>query len=139
VIRHAGPNDVQAIRHLLRALPGVWQNSWREDALERALNSARDLAFVAVQDSSVVGFASAHDLGFRAYLSELAVSGEHQRQGIGAQLVHRIERELAARGCAVLIADVYPPAESFYAELGWRPPHAVLLGRRLEVSPRPGR
>jgi len=135
-IRRAGRKDVQAIDQLLRSLPGVWQDSWREDALERALDSARDLAFVAVQDCSIVGFASAHDVGFRAYLSELAVSDDHQRQGVGSQLVYRIETELAARGCAVLIADVYPPAEPFYAERGWRPPHAILLGRRLEVIPR---
>lgn len=94
-------------------------------------DSAGDLAFVAVEGSLVVGFASAHDVDFRAYLSELAVSAEHQRKGIGAQLVHRIEAELARRGCAVLIADVYPPAEPFYRELGWRPPKATLLGRSL--------
>ena len=136
VIRPAGPKDVQAIDQLLRSLPGVWQDSWREDALERALDSAGDLAFVAVQDASVIGFVSAHDVGFRAYLSELAVSDDHQREGVGSQLVRRIETELAARGCAVLIADVYPPAEPFYAERGWRPPHAILLGRRLGVAPR---
>lgn len=84
----------------------MWQDSWSEDVLERTLDSVGDLAFVAVQGSLVVGFASAHDVGFRACLSELAVSADHQRQGIGAQLVRRIEAELAARGCAVLIADV---------------------------------
>jgi len=77
----------------------------------------------------VVGFASAHDVGFRAYISELAVSAYHQRQGIGAQLVLQIEAELTQRGCAVLIADVYPPAEPFYRELGWRTPEATLLAQ----------
>jgi predicted N-acetyltransferase YhbS len=131
VIRHADPKDLPAIRELLRSLPGVWQNSWREDALERALRSAQDLAFVAVEDCRIVGFASVHDVGFRAYLSELAVSADHQRKGIGAQLVYRIEAELASRGCAVVIADVYPPAEPFYRAHGWRPPEATLLGRRV--------
>lgn len=127
MIRHAEPKDLPAIRQLLRSLPGVWQDSWREDVLERAIDSARDLAFVAHEDGRIVGFASAHDVGFRAYLSELAVSESHQRKGIGAQLVHRVEAELAARRCAVLIADIYPPAEPFYRELGWRPPKATLL------------
>src|SRR5271157_2975233 len=124
MIRHADRNDLPAIRHLLRSLPGVWQDSWREDVVERALASAGDLTFVAVEGSAVVGFVSAHDVGLRAYLSELAVSADHQRKGIGAQLMRRIETELARRGCAVLIADVYPPAEPFYRELEWRPPQA---------------
>jgi predicted N-acetyltransferase YhbS len=131
VIRHAAPKDVPAIQQLLRSLPDVWQDSWREDVVERALDSARDLAFVAEEDDQIVGFASGHDTGFRAYLSELAVSRSHQRKGIGAQLVRRIEAELTARGCAVLIADVDPPAEPFYRKLGWRAPRATLLGHRV--------
>jgi len=134
VIRHADPKDVLAIQRLLRSLPGVWQDSWREDVIERTLDSARALAFVAEEDGVLVGFASAHDLGFRAYLSELVVSESHQRKGIGAQLVRRIEAELAARGCAVLIADVYPPAEPFYRKLGWRPPKATLLAHGVRSA-----
>jgi predicted N-acetyltransferase YhbS len=134
VIRHADLKDVLAIQQLLRSLPGVWPDSWREDVIERALDSARDLAFVVEEHGMVVGFASAHDTGFRAYLSELAVSHSHQKKGIGAQLVRRIEAELATRGCAVLIADVYPPAEPFYRKLGWRSPEATLLA--TECDPR---
>jgi len=130
VIRHAGPKDVSAIQQLLRSLPRVWQDSWREDVIERAVDSARDLAFVAEEHGKIVGFACAHDTGFRAYLSELAVADSHHRKGIGTELVRQIEAELAARGCAVLIADVCPPAEPFYRELWWRPPQATLLGRR---------
>jgi predicted N-acetyltransferase YhbS len=131
VIRRAGPNDVPAIQQLLRSLLGVWQDSWREDVIERALDSARDLVFVAEEHGRIVGFACAHDLGFRAYLSELAVCDSHQQKGIGTELVRQIEAKLAARGCAVLIADVYPPAEPFYSKLGWRPPQVTLLGRRV--------
>jgi len=139
VIRHADLKDVPAIQQLLRSLPGVWQESWREDVIERVLDSARALAFVAEECGVVVGFASARDTGFRAYLSELAVSDSHQRKGIGGQLVGRIEAELAARGCAVLIADVYPPAEPFYRKLGWWPPEATLLShgvRSANAGPR---
>ena len=135
MIRRADRKDVPTIRQLLWSLPGVWQSVWREDVLERALDSAGDLSFVAMQNARVIGFVCAHDVGFRAYLSELAVSQDHQRQGIGAQLLRRMERALAARGCALLIADVYPPSEPFYAELGWRPPQATLLSRRVETIP----
>ena len=131
MIRRAGPDDVPAIQQLLRSLLGVWQDSWRADVIERALDSARDLVFVAEEHGRIVGFACAHDLGFRAYLSELAVCDSHQRKGIGTELVRQIEAKLAARGCALLIADVYPPAEAFYSKLGWRPPQATLLGHRV--------
>lgn len=130
-IRGATPNDVPPIRRLLQSLGGLWQESWRADAIERALDSAAGLALVAVRGDVVVGFVCAHDVGFRAYLSELAVSESEQKSGLGTELLRRIETELAERGCSVLVADVHPPAEPFYRALGWSAPAATLLRRRL--------
>jgi predicted N-acetyltransferase YhbS len=130
-IRQATGKDVPAVRGLLESLPGVWQESWRPDVLERAISSADGLALVAFRREGLVGFVCAHDVGFRAYVSELAVAESEQRSGLGTELLRRIEEKLVERGCAILIADVYPPAEAFYRKLGWSPPDAKLLGRRL--------
>ena len=130
-IREASFEDVPGIRTLLRSLPGVWQEAWRSDVLERAITAASGLALVALRGAKVIGFVCAHDLGFRAYLSELAVSESEQRSGLGTQLLQRVEEQLRVRGCAVLIADIHPPAEPFYRRLGWRAPDATLLRRRL--------
>lgn len=130
-IREVNGDDVPDIERLLRSLPGVWQESWRADVIERALSSAGDLALVALRGGALVGFVCAHDFGFRAYLSELIVSEAEQRSGVGTALLRHVESRLADRGCAVLIADVHPPAEIFYRRLGWAEPAATLLRRRL--------
>lgn len=82
----------------------------------------------------IVGFACAHDLGFRAYLSELIVDARVRRQGIGTRLVQAVEEGLRRKGQKILIADVWGDAESFYRSLGWSPPEAILLRRRLAVE-----
>ena len=57
----------------------------RSDAPEIELASAKDLAFVWEEDGKVLGFACAHDLGFRAYLGELIVEEKARNRGIGRQ------------------------------------------------------
>ena len=115
----------------MQSIPGFWDEAWRPDVLERGIAAADGLAFVYEERAGIVGFVCAHDLGFRAYLSELVVAGSAQSQGIGTQLVQRVEAELVARGCAVLIADVWRDAEHFYRALGWEPPPVILLRRKL--------
>ena len=78
------------------------------------------------------GFVCAHDLGFRAYLSELIVARGVRGRGIGKSLVERVQAELARRECRILIADVWHNAEPFYRSLGWEPPDVVLLRRKLD-------
>ena len=130
-IREATMRDAAAVQGLLRSLRGVWQDSWRTDVVERAIVSASELAMVAVRGDAVIGFVCAHDVGFRAYLSELAVSESEQGSGLGTELLYRVEERLGQRGCSVLIADVYPPAEGFYRKLGWSDPAAILLRLRI--------
>src|SRR5262249_28045308 len=110
---------------------GFWDETWRADVLERALASAETIALVHHEDEALVGFACAHDVGFRAYLSALVMSPTSQGQGVGARLFAELERRLAARGCAVVIADVWRDAEDFYRSQGWTPPAVVLLRKRL--------
>jgi hypothetical protein len=92
-IRVAQPGDIPEIERLLQAV-------WRDDVVERALRAADGLAYVAAE-TDLIGFGCAHDLGFRAYLSELVV------------------------------ADVFPPGALFYRAHGWDEPSALLLGRKL--------
>jgi ribosomal protein S18 acetylase RimI-like enzyme len=131
VIRHAKVDDLPAIRRLMQAEPGFWQRDWSDATLARALETAGELALVWEDESSIVGFACAHDLGFRAYLSELIVAREARGRGIGRRLVEQIQAELVRRGRDIVIADVWHSAEPFYRSLGWEPPDVVLLRRRL--------
>ncbi len=115
----------------MKAEPGFWQDTWRADVLERGLKAASGLAFVCVEDEEIVGFVCGHDLGFRAYLSELVVAKTHRDRGIGKQLVAHLEAELTSRGCAGLIADVWKTARGFYESMGWSSPDVVLLRKKL--------
>ncbi|HEY6928071.1 MAG TPA: GNAT family N-acetyltransferase [Thermoanaerobaculia bacterium] len=129
-IRVAQPGDIPEIERLLRSVPGVWQAVWRDDVVERALSAAGRLAYVAAE-TDLIGFGCAHDFGFRAYLSELVVAESWQRRGVGSALLSALQCDVAARGCRLVVADVFPPAVPFYRAHGWDGPSAVLLRRRL--------
>jgi ribosomal protein S18 acetylase RimI-like enzyme len=131
MIRQAEAKDTAAIRLLMQSVPNLWQDWWRSDVLERALESSGGLAFVWEEGDLIRGFVCAHDLAFRGYLSQLVVADDARGQGIGKQLVRRVQNELVERGCTVLIADVWKEHESFFRGLGWQPPQTTLLRRRL--------
>ncbi len=130
-IRPAVESDIHQIRALIESIPGLWHPDWRPDVLERALRSADGLAFVWLDEDQLVGFACAHDAGFLAYLSLLAVAQGARGHGIGAALIRHLEQTLADRGCAILISDVWQEAVGFYQALGWSAPPVVLLRHRL--------
>jgi predicted N-acetyltransferase YhbS len=133
MIREAKHIDIPAIRAIMKGEPGFWQDRWRADVLERGLEAAAGLAFVCVENEKIVGLICGHDLGFRAYLSELVVAAAHRNRGVGRQLVARLESELASRGCEVLIADVWKGARAFYESIGWAPPDVILLRKKLNT------
>jgi ribosomal protein S18 acetylase RimI-like enzyme len=131
MIRTASIADAPEIVSLMQSVPGFWRDDWRPDAVARGIAAAGDLAFVWEEDHELLGFVCAHDLGFRAYLSELVVAGKAQRRGIGKRVVEHVQTVLAERGCAVLVSDVWKDARGFYEALGWSPPDVVLLRKKL--------
>jgi predicted N-acetyltransferase YhbS len=132
MLRAAIVSDIPGIRYLMQKVPGFWQDWWSERSIADAIRSANGLAFVWEEKPRIVGFVCAHDLGFRAYLSELVVDSSVRHQGIGTQLVQAVESALRERQQRVLIADVWHDAEQFYRSLGWEPPDVVLLRQRLD-------
>jgi ribosomal protein S18 acetylase RimI-like enzyme len=134
MIREANAADIPQIRALMRSVPGFWQPRWSDDTIGKAIESAQGAAFVWEDNAHILGFVCAHDLGFRAYLSELVVDEGVRGQGIATRLVRAVEDVLAARGQQILIADVWREAEGFYRSLGWEAPDAVLLRRRLKTE-----
>jgi ribosomal protein S18 acetylase RimI-like enzyme len=132
VIRLAGTGDIPRIEALMKSVAGFWDESWRPDVLERVLGSPETIALVH-EDDTIDGFVCGHDVGFRAYLSELVVSPASQGRGVGSELVAELERRLSDRGCSVLIADVWQDAERFYRSRGWAPPAVLLLRKPLDA------
>jgi GNAT superfamily N-acetyltransferase len=134
MIREARREDMPAIRRLMEAEPGFWRQGWSDETLARGIDSAGGMAFVWENSDGVIGFACAHDVGFRAYLSELIVAKQVRGRGVGKGLLERVQTSLGRRGCATLIADVWREAVPFYRSLGWEPPDAVLLRRKIDIK-----
>lgn len=132
MIRIAQSADIPAIRALMQGEPGFFQGKSRSDMLDVALASAGALALVCEENGLLIGFACAHDVGFRAYLSELIVLPSQRRRGIGTSLVRHIQNVLKQRGCAVLFSDVWKDAVPFYSAIGWSKPDVELLRIRLD-------
>jgi len=91
----------------MQAVPGFRQSWWSEKTIADTIHSASGLAFVWEQSTQILGFVCAHDLGFRAYLSELIVDMRIRRQGIGTRLLQAVAEALRPRHQRVLIADVW--------------------------------
>jgi GNAT superfamily N-acetyltransferase len=95
------------------------------------MNTSDGLAFVWEESGKILAFACAHDLGFRAYLSEFIVASSVREQGVGKQLLQYIEKILLARGCTIFIADVWKDAVPFYSRSGWFQPDVILMRKKL--------
>lgn len=131
MVRNAIAADAANIQLLMQSVQGFWQPWWSEKTIVKAILSANGLAFVWEDNSSIGGFVCAHDLGFRAYLSELIVDHRVRHQGIATRLLGAVEEALRDRDQRIMIADVWRDAEPFYKSQGWEPPEAILLRQRL--------
>lgn len=59
---------------------------------------------------------SLSDFSYATYLSDLAVRGSHQKQGIGRELIRRT-RELGGRATVILLSA--PKAVDYYPRIGF--------------------
>ena len=133
MIRQTKYNDILAIMKRMQSEPDFWQASWGQDVIKRGIKSADGLSFEWGESGQILGFICAHDLGFRAYLSELIVHNSAKKGGIGKLMVKHIEYELGARGCNILIVEIWKNAEKFSKSLGWSEPD-VLLMRKTSIQ-----
>jgi len=85
----------------MEAEPGFWQRDWSDATLAKGIETAGDLALVWEEDSAIAGFVCAHDLGFKAYLSEPGRRAGGQRPG------HRPESRRANTGRACAARSPY--------------------------------
>ena len=77
-----------------------------------------NLVITAWEQDLLVGIArSVTDFSYATYLSDLAVRGTHQRQGIGRELIHRTQEE---GGKATVILLSAPKAVEYYPRIGMK-------------------
>ena len=122
-VREEQEGDVAAIRELNRLAFGTDQEGNLIDALRA--HGGVTLSLVATLDQRVVG----HILFSPATINEIAgvglgpmaVSPEHQRQGIGSKLVEAGTARLKEAGCPFVIVVGHP---QFYPRFGFKPASA---------------
>ena len=98
--------------------------------LQRCLADDSHFIYVAESDQKIIGYVSAHWLpylflrGSEGYISELFVRDSARGQGVGRDLLARIEAEAKARGCHRLSLINFRGRESyqrlFYVKAGWQ-------------------
>jgi GNAT superfamily N-acetyltransferase len=76
-----------------------------------------DVIVTARRDGLLVGVSRAiTDFAFCTYLSDLAVAQDHQRQGIGRELIRRTHEAAGLQTTLILLAA--PAARSYYPHIG---------------------
>lgn len=89
----------------------------RPDIFEGMIGNA-DVMVTAWDGNRLVGIArSLTDFSYVAYLADLAVDADYQRQGIGRRLVEETKRRLKPECMIVLVAA--PQANDYYPKLGF--------------------
>ncbi len=107
----------QAIDLYRRSTLGERRPIDRPDIFESMLANA-SLVVSAWHGERLVGLArTLTDFAYVAYLADLAVDVDHQRQGIGRHLIDETKRRLGPECMIVLLAA--PKANDYYPRLGF--------------------
>ncbi|HZH63010.1 MAG TPA: GNAT family N-acetyltransferase [Metabacillus sp.] len=85
--------------------------------LQRMIDNA-DIIITARYQEKVIGLARAiTDFNYCCYLSDLAIDKEHQKQGIGKELVRLIQEEIGEEVSLLLLAS--QEAMEYYPKIGF--------------------
>ena len=103
--------------------------------IDRKLTKDRDLFLVAELGQRIVASVMGGYEGHRGWINYLAVCPQHQRQGLGRQMMAAIESALNDRGCPKINLQVRSSNQQvvdFYLALGYKMDDVVSLGKRLQ-------
>jgi ribosomal protein S18 acetylase RimI-like enzyme len=122
-IRILGSDD-EAV--LTRVAPGVFDHDVDPALSAEFLHDSRHHLVVALEQDTVVGFASAvhyvhPDKPAELWINEVGVAPSHQRQGLGGRLLRALfahGRQLGCREAWVLTSPANGPAVRLYESVG---------------------
>lgn len=121
-IRRMEAGDHDELIALWSSFPGnTTTGADSRDDFERFLEANRGLCLVAEKGGVLAGSVMAGSDTRRGYVYHLAVSGEHQRAGVGSLLMEAVQAALLASGIEKIHLFIYRdnPAAAFYEKLGW--------------------
>lgn len=130
-IRRAGPADAELLPGvessagaLFATVPGYEWIARSEGHSEKAFRGyiTGGNAWVAADNQDQpVGFVLVSGLGTGLHIDELSVSAAHQQQGLGRQLIERVQSVAMARGCAAVTLTTF-------RDVAWNRPYYERLG-----------
>jgi ribosomal protein S18 acetylase RimI-like enzyme len=109
-------------------------NDPRKD-IQRKFTDSPELFLVGTIEGRVVATVMAGYDGHRGWINYLGVCPDHQRQGLGREIMEAAERCLRERGVPKINLQVRSGNShviAFYESLGFRMDEVVSLGKRLE-------
>jgi ribosomal protein S18 acetylase RimI-like enzyme len=125
-----------------RAVIALWRRCelvvpWNDPSsdIQTKMAFQPELFFVGELDGAVVATVMAGYEGHRGWINYLAVSPEHQRQGIGSAMMRTAEQHLHALGCPKINLQVRASNQAvidFYKQLGFSQEDRISLGKRLK-------
>jgi ribosomal protein S18 acetylase RimI-like enzyme len=131
------PTDYQQVYDLWLSIEkGV--HIGRSDTLEeikKKIAHDPDLFLVAECENRIIGSVIGGYDGRRGLIYHLAVHASFRGQGLGSQLMHRVEERLRAKGCLksyLLVTSDNLEVEDYYQKRGWYHMDSIhLLGKDL--------
>ncbi len=116
-MKFADIDEVYQLEHKL--FPNPWPRVFFENDLQRS----NTIAFVASNDTRVIGYALANWAGPELHITNIAVRKDYQRQGIARNLMTKIEETGKNRGCRYAYLEVRinnEAAINLYKKIGYK-------------------
>ena len=109
-----------------------WNDPAKDIARKQQVNP--ELFLVAEDNGAIVGSLMGGYEGHRGWMNYLAVAPSQRSNGLGRELVTRIEQLLIARGCPKInlqVRSTNTAVIDYYRSLGYQEDHAIGMGKRL--------
>ena len=133
-IRSFTNSDTEAVVALWQAcdLTRPWNDPYKD--IQRKLSVSDNLFLVACVDNQVVGTVMGGYEGHRGWINYLAVDPNCRQQGLGRQMMQKVEKRLLALGCPKInlqIRETNAPVIAFYEAIGFSDDKVKSYGKRL--------
>jgi ribosomal-protein-alanine N-acetyltransferase len=126
MIRPIKFDDLDAVYNLETEL---FPNPWPKSFFQNDLMSGDSVGLVAENAGQLIGYAMATFTGDGFHVTNIAIAKEHQRHGLGAELMQKLEALALKRGSSYVFLEVRTNnnvALAFYEKLGY----GILFTRR---------
>jgi ribosomal protein S18 acetylase RimI-like enzyme len=134
-IRGYQPRDKKAVIQLWRDCGLVAPQNDPVKDIERKLKVNPEWFLVGELDGRIIASCMAGYEGHRGWINYLAVSPDHQREGLAGQIMEQAEDLLRTAGCPKInlqIRSSNSQVIEFYRSIGFSIDDAISMGKRLD-------